>query len=81
LPYFIQWLTSEHPSKDGIASARISKILIADDNKLSDSIFKDEIEPSLNKIKVDWIGTGKNEGVSGIVAIELENNSDRILID
>jgi len=81
LPYFIQWLTSEHPSKDGIASTSISKILIADDNKLSDSIFKDEIEPSLNKIEVEWIVTSNNDGESGIVAIELENNSGRILID
>jgi hypothetical protein len=81
LPFFIEWLTQEHPSKDGIASTSISKILLADDNKLSDSIFQDEIEPALNKIAVEWIGTSNNDGESGIVAIELENNSGRILID
>ena len=81
LPYFIQWLTSEHPSKDGIASTSISKILIADDNKLSDSIFKDEIGSALNKVEVEWIGTSNNDGESGIVAIELESNLGRVLID
>ena len=81
LPYFIQWLTSEHPSRDGIAFTSIRKILIADDNKLSDSIFKDEIGPALNEVEVEWIGTSNNDGESGIVAIELESNLGRVLID
>ena len=30
LPFFIQWLTSDHPSQDGTAVSKIEKIVIAD---------------------------------------------------
>jgi hypothetical protein len=33
LPFFIQWLTADHPSRDGKAVAAIEKITIADTEK------------------------------------------------
>ena len=35
LPFFIQWLTTDHPSRDGKAVASIEKITIADKGELS----------------------------------------------
>jgi hypothetical protein len=81
LPFFIQWLTGEHPSKDGSANARILKIIIADDEQLSDSTFKAEIELALNDIKIEWIKTEFNDGESGIVAVQLENTQGVVLLD
>jgi hypothetical protein len=37
LPFFIQWLTGDHPSKDGKAVATIEKITIADEDQLEGS--------------------------------------------
>jgi hypothetical protein len=36
LPFFIQWLTADHPSQDGKAVASIEKITIADKSELSE---------------------------------------------
>jgi hypothetical protein len=71
LPFFIQWLTEQHPSKDGIGVAKISKIVIADDEQLSDSWFKEEIKSGLKYVEIEWVKPELNEGEKGIVSIEL----------
>ncbi len=75
LPFFIQWLSSDHPSNDGMAVAKIKKIVIADDMQLENSWFKSEILKSLQDVVVEWLGAEKNEGQSGIVAIHMETKS------
>jgi hypothetical protein len=71
LPFFIQWLTEQHPSKDGIGVAKISKIVIADDEQLADSWFKEEIKSGLKDVEIEWVKSELNEGEKGIVSIEL----------
>ncbi len=81
LPFFIQWLTEDHPSKDGNAIATINKIIISDKDQLSDSWFKKDILDSLDTIEVIWTHPDNNEGLTGIVSIEISLNSTLILID
>jgi len=81
LPFFIQWLTEDHPSKDGTTVAKIVKIVIADKDQLSDSWFKTEILAALNDIQIEWIDPSTNEGESGIVAVHLASLNSQILID
>jgi hypothetical protein len=81
LPFFIEWLTDDHPSKDGNAIATINKIIISDKDQLSDSWFKKDILDSLDAIEVIWTHPDKNEGLTGIVGIEISLNSTLILID
>jgi hypothetical protein len=71
LPFFIQWLTADHPSQDGKAVAVIEKITIADTEQLSDSWFKTEILDGLKGTDIEFIDPSKNEGESGIVAVHL----------
>lgn len=80
-PFFIQWLSSEHPSRDGQTSAAITKITIADNDKLSDSWFKDEILDSLGNIEIEWLDPAANEGQSGIVAVELSTPTGKVVLD
>ena len=70
LPFFIQWLTEDHPSKDGKAVAKISKIIMIDEKQLQDSWFKDEITSSLAEVEIDWIESTNNDGEKGIIMIE-----------
>jgi hypothetical protein len=70
LPFFIQWLTEQHPSKDGNSVAKISKIVIADDDQLADSWFKDEIKEGLGKIVLEWVKIELNDGIKEIIGIE-----------
>ena len=81
LPFFIQWLTEMHPSKDGNSVAKISKIIIADDEQLADSWFQDEIKSGLNGVEIEWVKPELNEGDKGIVAVELQVNNYKIRLD
>ena len=81
LPFFIEWLTEDHPSKDGNAVARIEKIVIADKHQLSDSWFKNEILSSLNSIVIEWIDEDEVENLSGLISVQIGKNGESISID
>ena len=81
LPFFIQWLTEDHPSKDGNAVARIEKIVIADKDQLSDSWFKTEIISALAGVQIEWVNESSNYGESGLIKIELTVQSGKVTIE
>ena len=81
LPFFIQWLTDKHPSKDGNSVAKISKIIIADDEELANSWFKSEIKSGLSEIQIEWIQPESNEGDKGIVKVEINLNNQLVIIN
>ena len=81
LPFFIQWLTDKHPSKDGNSVAKITKIVIADDEELANSWFKNEINSGLTDIQIEWIKPELNEGEKGIVKVEIGLIDHSIIIE
>ena len=81
LPFFIQWLTDKHPSKDGKSVAKITKIVIADDEELANSWFKNEINSGLTDIQIEWIKPELNEGEKGIVKVEIGLKDHSIIIE
>ena len=81
LPFFIQWLTDNHPSKGGNGVGKIRKLIIADDEKLADSWFQDEIKSALTGVEIEWVKPELNEGDKGIVAVELTLQNKSIIID
>ena len=81
LPFFIQWLTADHPSQDGKAVAAIEKITIADTDHLADSWFKSEILDGLNGASVDFVDPSSNDGEYGIVAVDLVTPNGVVTLD
>ena len=81
LPFFIQWLTEDHPSKDGLTVSKIEKIVISDKDQLSDSWFKSEILNGLDKISIDWVDPSSQDGETGIVSVHLSTPGGFVLID
>ncbi len=81
LPFFIQWLTQDHPSKDGKAVATIEKITIADTDQLADSWFKEEILGALGGTTIEWVDPSVNDGDNGIVAVQLATPSGVVVLD
>ena len=79
-PFFIEWLTQDHPSQDGEPVATISKIVIADDKKLEGSWFSQEIKSSLNSVELHLVDSTSNEGQVGIIGVAFEINNEQILI-
>jgi hypothetical protein len=81
LPFFIQWLTSDHPSKDGAAVSTIEKIVIADRDQLAESWFKEEILSALGKVTIEWVDPSTNDGENGIVAVHLNTPNGVVVLD
>ena len=81
LPFFIQWLTSDHPSQDGKAVAAIEKITIADTDHLADSWFKTEILDGLSGAEIEFIYPSANDGEYGIVSVDLVTPSGVVRLD
>ena len=80
LPFFIQWLTPEHPSQDGKAAAKSEKIEIATNEELSHSWFKSEIDAALTNVETAFVNPETNEGESGIVYVAFDVNGKHIQI-
>ena len=80
-PFFIQWLSADHPSKDGAPLAEIKKIVIADKNQLADSWFKDDILACLGNINIQWTDPASNDDQSGIVAVHLSTPGGVIVLN
>lgn len=80
-PFFIQWLSANHPSRDGTPQAQIEKIVIADKNHLSSSWFKEEISTSLGEVIIEWLDPKLNEEQRGIVAVQLNTPRGVIYLD
>ena len=80
-PFFIQWLSADHPSQDGTPLAEIEKIVIADTDQLADSWFKEDILDSLGDITIEWIDPLTNDGQCGIVAVHLLTPKGVVILD
>lgn len=81
IPFFIQWQTANHPSKDGIATASISKIEIAGSSKLIEEWTGTNLNSALSEIEVVWVNPTVNDGNTGIVAVYLETSTGQIKLD
>jgi hypothetical protein len=81
LPFFIQWLTNDHPSNVGKADAKIEQITIADKNQLADSWFKTQVLGALEGIEINWVDETQNQGEPGIVSITLSTSKGEVLLD
>lgn len=80
-PFFIQWLSTEHPSQDGKPSAKIQKIVIADSNQLSDSWFKEDILRALDEVSIEWVNPSMNDDQTGIVAVHILTPNGVVILD
>ena len=81
LPFFIQWLSEDHPSQDGTPIAKLEKILIADKDKLNDSWFQKEIFASLGDVAIEWVDPIDFDDMNGIVALHLRTPSGTIVLE
>jgi len=81
LPFFIQWLVTNHPSSDGKAISKLKNIEIASNERLSNSFFKHSINESLNEFSIEWVDVVKNENLNGIMSLKFETPKGIVQID
>ena len=80
-PFFIQWLSTDHPSQDGVPLAEIQKIVIADKDELANSWFKKDILVSLGDVDIEWVDLSMNDEQSGIAAVHVVTPSGLVVLD
>jgi hypothetical protein len=80
-PFFIEWLSSDHPSSDGSPTAEIVQIVISDQHKLTGSWFKEEILASLGSVGIEWSSPTDNDGQTGIAAVNFMTSTGIVMVD
>jgi hypothetical protein len=80
-PFFIQWLSADHPSQDGTPLAEIEKIVIADKDQLADSWFTEEILAALGDVNIEWVDPSSNDDQTGIVSVVLSTPTGVVILD
>jgi hypothetical protein len=82
LPFFIKWLTLAHPSTDGKAVSKISKIEIAGDKKSLTEWVGSDLEKVIGSdIEIIWVDPASNDGEEGIVAVYLQTPAGEVRLD
>jgi hypothetical protein len=80
-PFFIEWLSKEHPSQDGEQITEIVKIVIADEEQLANSWFKEEILQSLGDVEIEWVEPTNFEDQIGIISVHLRTPNGLVVLD
>ena len=82
MPFFVQWIKNHHPSTDGKAVAKITKIEIAgDESTISDWLGSDIKKAIGSGIEVDWVSTELYDGEKGITAVYFDSINGNSKID
>ncbi|HUW88506.1 MAG TPA: VOC family protein [Candidatus Paceibacterota bacterium] len=81
LPFFIHWLSEEHPSADGKAHAKITQIEIAGDEQTITNYLGTDLAHAIGDIEVMWSEPSDSDGNNGIIAVHLETLGGVIRID
>ena len=62
-------------------SASIEKVVMADNNQLADSWFKDDFLASLGDVNIERVHPSNNDDQSGIVAAHLSTPGGLVVLD
>ncbi len=77
-PFFIEWISMNHPSKDGSPNAKLSKIVMNGELKDLNPKFSDSFSEILQEIEIVWQGTLESNLDTGINFIEITTRDKTI---
>jgi hypothetical protein len=82
LPFFIEWLSLDHPSTDEKAIAKIVKVEIAGDESRIEEWLGSGLGAVIGSdVEVEWFSADVNDGDSGIVAVHVMTPSGVVRLD
>jgi hypothetical protein len=81
LPFFIEWLSNNHPSIDGRPIAEISKIEICGSESIINNWLGTDLKSILGNIKISWVEPKDKENQSEIIAVNFTTPYGEVLID
>ena len=81
LPFFIQWLTKNHPSSENNPLAEIKKIEISGDEATIKEWLDSDPSKAFKDVEVVWRNSNDFDGQTGIVSVTLNTPSGDIVLD
>jgi len=80
LPFFIQWLSSNHPSSDGVANSHISRIEISGDEKTIETWLGSSPKGAFKDVEVVYQNPSYSEG-TGIISVTISTPNGDVVLD
>jgi len=81
IPFFIEWISKNHPSQTSIAVASIKTILIVGDQNKLEKLLGIYPESILGDVDLKWINQSDQHPIIGIEEIEFRLNFNNIKIN
>jgi len=81
LPFFIQWMTNNHPSTDGKPNAEIKRIDISGDEKVIENWLGSDPGKALRDLEVNWLDPKECDGETGIVSVTLSTLNGEVVLE
>ena len=81
LPFFIEWLSQDHPSLDGKAVAEIKSIDIAGDEKTIETWLDSNPRGAFKDVEVNYLNAAKFDGETGIISVTILTPKGDVVLD
>jgi len=81
LPFFIEWLSQDHPSLDGKATAEIKKIDISGDEKTIESWLGSNPKGAFKDVEVKYLDASNFDGETGIISVTFSTPNGDVVLD
>ena len=81
LPFFIEWLSQDHPSLDGKAVAEIKSIDIAGDEKTIETWLGSNPKGAFKDVEVNYLDAAKFDGETGIISVTISTPKGEVVLD
>jgi hypothetical protein len=79
LPFFIEWLTPNHPSETSLPTASINKIKLAGIGKILDSSYQEEIYAGMEQVAIEFL-SAEDEFSRGILSVDFNTTKGLVQI-
>ena len=81
LPFFIEWLSQNHPSLDGKAVAEIKQIDISGDEKTIEAWLGSNPKGVFKDVEVNYLDDSNFEGETGIISVTISTPNGDVVLD
>jgi hypothetical protein len=81
LPFFIEWLTTEHPSEDAYAKSLISKIELSGDESTIEEWLGSSPKSAFKDVEVNYRNPIEFDGESGILSVTITTPTGQVILD
>ena len=73
-PFYVEWISQNHPSQDGVPVGKISKLNITSNNQKMLNALEIELIEKNSELSISWAETEKNDQ-TGIISVEFKIGS------